>query len=87
MFYIRIVNLDSGFYLYMTPEKALEKSEKDKKYLYLQDCLERRCSFTPMVCSTERITGSEALSAQKILASLLSFKMKQKYYGMCVFVR
>ena len=65
MFYIRIVNLDAGSYLPMTPEKALENSEKEKKDLYLQACLERRRIFTPMVYSANRIPGAEALSAQK----------------------
>ena len=40
MFDIRIVNLDAGSYLRMTPEKALTKAEKEKKELYLQACLE-----------------------------------------------
>ena len=34
MFDIRIVKLDTGYYLRMTPEKSLEKSEKEKKNLY-----------------------------------------------------
>ena len=42
MFDIRIVNIDAGSNLHMTPEKALSKAEKEKKYLYLQACLERR---------------------------------------------
>ena len=49
MFDIRIVNLDTGSYLRMTQEKALAKAEKEKKDLYLQDCLERRRTFIPMV--------------------------------------
>ena len=49
MFDIRIVNLDAGSYLRMTTEKALAKAEKEKKDLYLQACLERRRTFTPMV--------------------------------------
>ena len=49
MFDIRIVNLDAGSYLRMTPEKALAKVEKEKKVLYLHACLERRRTFTPMV--------------------------------------
>ena len=36
MFDIRIVNLDAGSYLLMTPEKALAKAEKENKDLYLQ---------------------------------------------------
>ena len=39
MFDIRIVNLNAGSYLRMTPEKALAKAEKEKKDLYLQACL------------------------------------------------
>ena len=42
MFNIRIVNLDAGSYLRMTPEKALAKASKEKKELHLQACLERR---------------------------------------------
>ena len=52
MFDIRIVNLDAGSYLCMTPEKALAKAEKEKKDLYLQACLERKRTFTPMVTSS-----------------------------------
>ena len=39
MFDIRIVNLDAGSYLRMTPEKALAKAEKEKKDLYPKACL------------------------------------------------
>ena len=49
MFGIRITNLDTGSYLCITPENALAKGEKEKKDLYLQDFLERRKTFTPMV--------------------------------------
>ena len=49
MFEIRIVNLNVGSYLRMSPEKALAKAEKEKNYLYLQACLERRRNYTTMV--------------------------------------
>ena len=49
MFDILIFNLDAGSYLRMTLENALAKAEKEKKDLYLQACLERRRTFTPMV--------------------------------------
>ena len=87
MFDIRIVNLDVGSYLHMTPEKALAKAEKEKKDLYLQACLERRRTFTPMVYSADGIPGAEALAAQKRLAALLSYKLKREYSEMCGFVR
>ena len=59
MFDNRIVNLDTGSYLRMTPEKVLAKADKEKKDLYLQACLERRRTFTPMVYSADGITGAE----------------------------
>ena len=40
-----------------------------------------------MVYSADRIPGAEALAAQKRLAALLSYKMKQEYSEMCGFVR
>ena len=76
MFDIRITNLNSGSYLRMTLEKALAEVEKKKKYLYLQACLERRRTFTPMVYSADGITGAEALAPQNRLAALLSYKLK-----------
>ena len=87
MFNNRIVNLDTGSYLRMTPEKALAKAEKENKDLYLRDCLERRRTFTPMVYSVDGIPGAEALAAQKRLAALLSYKLKREYSDMCGFVR
>ena len=40
-----------------------------------------------MVYSADEIHGAEALAAQKILARLLSYKLKLEYYEMCSFVR
>ena len=71
----------------MTPEKALAKAEKENKNLYLQACLERKSTFTPMVYSADRIPGAEALAAQKRLDALLSYKLKREYSEMCGFVR
>ena len=87
MFDIRIVNLYACSYLRMAPEKALAKAEKEKKDLYLQACLERRRTFTPMVYSRDGIPGAEALAAQKRLATLLSYKLKRENSEMCGFVR
>ena len=40
-----------------------------------------------MVYSADGIPGAEALAAQKRLAVLLSYKLKQEYSEMCGFVR
>ena len=84
---IRIVNLGAGSYLCTMPEKAFAKAEKEKKNLYLQAFLKRRRTFTPMVYSLDRISGAEALAAQKRLAALLSYKLKSEYSEICGFVR
>ena len=87
MFDIQIVNLDVGSYLLMTPEKALAKAEKEKKDFYPQARLHCRRNFTPMIYSADEITGADALAAQKRLAALLSYNLKQEYSEMCGFVR
>ena len=46
----------------MTPEKSLAKLEKKKKDLYLQDFLEHRRNFTPMVYSADGVPKAEALA-------------------------
>ena len=71
----------------MTPEKVLAKAEKEKKTLYIQACLERRRTFTPMIYSVDGIPREEALAAQKRLAALLSYRLKREYSEMCGFVR
>ena len=76
MFDIRSVNLNAGSYLLMMQEKALAKAEEEKKDLYIQACVECRRTFTPMVYSMDVIPGAEALVTQKILAALISYKLK-----------
>ena len=76
MFDIQIVNLYTGSYVLMTPEKALAKAEKKKMDLYLQACLEHRKTFT--VYSADGVPGAEGLAAQKRLAALLSYKLNQE---------
>ena len=79
MFDTLIVNLNTGSYLRMNPGKAIAKAEKEKKDLYLQACLERKSTFTPMVYSADIIHGVEALAVKKRLAALISYKLKREY--------
>ena len=82
-----IVNLDAGSYLPQTSAKALATSEKEKKDKYLEPCLERQRYFTPMVYSVDGFFGTEAVSAQQRISSLISNNLKREYYEMCGFVR
>ena len=65
--------------------KALETVEKKDKYP--QPFLECRRYFAPMVYPADIIPGTEAVAAQKCLASLLSNNLKQEYSEICSFVR
>ena len=56
-----IVDLYAGSYLCQTFAKALTTAEKEKKYKYLQPCLEHRHYFNPMVYSADGITWSRGL--------------------------
>ena len=87
MFDIQNFNLNAVSYMRMTMEKTLAKAKKKKEDLYLQYFLERRRNFTPMVYSVDRITGAEALAAQKIFSTLLGYKLKWEYSELCGFVR
>ena len=87
LFDVCFVNLEAGSYLHMMSEKDIEKAEKDKKYRYLQDCLEHRRHFTSLVFSADKIPGNEAWFATWKMASHLSFKLKREYYEMCNSVR
>ena len=87
LFDIQIVNLDAGSYLPYTSVKDQEMAEKEKKYKYLQPCLERRQYFNPMVYSADEIIRTEAVSVHQYIASLLSIKLKWEYYEIYGFVR
>jgi hypothetical protein len=57
---------------------------KDK---YLQNCLEMRKDFTPMVYSVDGIAGHEARNAEKRLATHLAGKWNREYSQMVYYVR
>ena len=87
IFDMQVFNLYAGSYLQQTSGKALATAEKEKMYKYLQTCMERRRSFTPMVYSRDGIPGTEATMAHRHLASLLGNKLKQEYLEIYSFVR
>ena len=86
LFDIHIVNLASGTYLCMIPEKDIAEAEKEKKDIYLQDCLKCRPNFNPLFFSTNKIPGKDAWKAPWKMASHLRFKLKREYYEMYGFV-
>ena len=65
------------------PAKVLEKHEREKKAKYLEPCLERQYSFTPLVFSVDGLMGQETNAAVKRLASHLASKWSQQYSVVC----
>jgi hypothetical protein len=59
--------------------KVLEQHKKEKKDKYLQNCLEMRKDFAPMVYSVYGIAGREAQNAEKRLATQLAGKWNREY--------
>ena len=65
----------------------LERAAKAKKAKYLDACLERRRSFTPLVYSVDGMACKEARAWEKRVASLIASKMDRTYSEMAGFVR
>ena len=84
---MQTVNLDAGSYLRKTSSEVLATAEKEKKEKYLQTYLECRRSFNTIVYSMDRIPGTDAVPAQRHLASLFCNETNQGYLEMCSFVR
>ena len=84
---MQIINLDAGSCLRQTSAKAVATAEKEKNDKYLQPCLERRHSFTPMVYSADVIPGTESVATQICLSLLLRNNLKQEDSEICGFVK
>ena len=76
---MRITDTDAKSYRKKEPMKVLEQHEKEKKDMYLQNCLEMWKDFTPMVYSVDGFAGREARNAEKRLATQLAGKWNREY--------
>ena len=84
---MRITDTDAKSYVGSSSAKVLEKAAKAKKDKYLDACLERRKSFTPLVYSVDGMACKEARAFEKRVASLLASKWERRYSEMVGFVR
>jgi hypothetical protein len=78
--------IDAKSYSKCTPAKELESQEKEKKRKHLEACLERRCHFTPFVCSVDGMLGREPKTFAKHLAAKLANKWEKSYSQVCGYV-
>eukprot|EP00957_Ditylum_brightwellii_P045526 3451276-Ditylum_brightwellii.AAC.1 len=69
------------------PDTVLAAAEKAKKDKYLEACLERRRTFTPLVYSVDGMAANKAKAAEKRMASLLAGKLHRQYSKMVGYVR
>ena len=65
----------------------MEGHVKKKKDKYLQACLDRRRTFTPLVYSVDGMACKEARSFEKRIASLLADKWDRSYSKLVGYVR
>jgi hypothetical protein len=87
IFDVRITDSDAPSHRTVEVSKLLARQEKEKKGKYLQNCLEMRKDFTPLVYTVDGVAGREARSAEKRLAALLADKWKRQYSQMVYYVR
>ena len=87
IFDVRVTDTDAPYHRGQAPHKILAKQEREKKDKYVDACLARRRTFTPLVFSVDGLRGGEASAATKRLASRLSAKWKRTYSEVCGFVR
>ena len=84
---IRITYTDANSNKDISSAKVLEWAAKAKTAKYLQPCLERRQSFTPLVYSVNGMTCKEAKAFEKCIACLLAEKWDCPHSKMVRYVR
>jgi hypothetical protein len=87
IFDVRVTDTDAPYHQGQDPHKILAKHEKEKKDKYVDACLARRRTFTPLVFLVDGLRGTEASAATKKLPSRLSEKWKWAYSKVYGFVR
>jgi hypothetical protein len=87
IFDMPITDTDAQIYRKKEFVKVLEQHEKEKKDKFLQNCLEMRKNFTPMVYSVDGIAGHKAWNAEKRLPTHLAGKWNREYSQMVYYVR
>jgi hypothetical protein len=87
IFDVRITDTDQPSNRKIDPSKVLLRHEKEKKNKYVDLCIARRRTFTPLVFSVDGLQGKEATAASKRLATCLASKWKRSYSEICGFVR
>jgi hypothetical protein len=81
-----VTDTDAPSYRTRDPASVLKSQEKEKKWKYLEACLEERRHFTPFVVSTDGMMGREANMFAKRLSAKLAKKWQKPYSQVCGYV-
>ena len=84
---MRVVNTDAKSQSSKTPEKCLQESERVKKKMYLEACLQQFQHLYPFVSSVDRLLGVEATDTLKRISSFIATKWRQPYSRTCGYVK
>ena len=85
--YMRGVNTDFKYHLAKKPEKSLQEAEMAKKNIYLEDWLQQRRHFSPLIASVYEFLGVEVGDTLKRVAICLTNNCHQLYSRMCGYIK
>ena len=80
---MRVMNTYAKSHSAKTPGKCLQEAERTKKKMYLEACLHQHQHLSPFVASVEGLTGVEAATTLKRIASGLATKWRKPYSRTC----
>ena len=87
VFDVRVTDTDAPSQRDADPHTVLERHERSKKRKYLEPCLARGRSFTPLVFSADGLFGKEATAAIRRLACALALKWQRQYSDVVGYAR
>ena len=81
-----VVNTDTLSHHNKSPEKCLHTAEKDRKWKYLEACLQKRLHLSPFIIYVDFLLRMEAEAMLKHIVSHLAKNKKRPYYSMCDYI-
>ena len=87
LFDVRVTDVDAPSYCSRSPQAVLCSAEAEKKCKYMEACLARHASFTPLCFSIDGMFGIEADFFLRRLAERLSIKWERSYSEVIGWVR
>ena len=79
LFDVCVTDVDAPSYRSHSPQAVLCSAEVEKKHKYMEACLARHASFTPLCFSIDGMFGTEADFFLCHLAERLSIKLERSY--------